>query len=124
QIGGTYVPAAGLNAALGSILGPLTGGAQGDGLLGITFAVQGPIAGPQVIVNPFSLVAPGIVREIFQMTPEAYKVSPRVDVPASAGPRAKPAGTAPRRATQPSAVKEPKQAPGWSSEVNRTGRSP
>ncbi len=130
QVGGTYVPAAGLNSALGSILGPLTGGAQGDGLLGITFAVQGPIAGPQVIVNPFSIVAPGIFREIFQMTPENYKVSPRQETP-QAGPRARqeqPAvrsqGTASRKTTQPAAVTPPQQAPGWSSEIRKPGTSP
>ncbi len=135
QVGGTYVPAAGLNSALGAILGPLTGGAQGDGLLGITFAVQGAIANPQVIVNPFSLVAPGIFREIFQMTPESYRLNPCADAstpaakaPVNGAPRVqptpaqqRPGGTVPRRAPT---VKDAQQvAPGWSADVNSAGRT-
>ncbi|MET0431766.1 MAG: AsmA-like C-terminal region-containing protein [Hyphomicrobium sp.] len=70
NIGGTYIPLQGLNGALGDIpvLGQILSGTQGEGILGMTFAVQGPTASPQVIVNPFSLVAPGIFRDIFQMT--------------------------------------------------------
>ncbi|MBN9353394.1 MAG: hypothetical protein J0H04_05205, partial [Hyphomicrobium denitrificans] len=44
-----------------------------------TFAVQGPTANPQVIVNPLSLVAPGIFREVFQMTASDPKVQIRGD---------------------------------------------
>lgn len=84
NLGGTYVPLSGLNQALGSILGPLTGGPQGEGLFGITFQVVGPLANPQVIANPLSLLGPGIFREIFQMTPETFRVTPRADVPAPA----------------------------------------
>jgi hypothetical protein len=70
NIGGTYIPLQGLNGALGDIplLGQILSGTQGEGILGMTFAVQGPTSDPQVIVNPFSLVAPGIFRDIFQMT--------------------------------------------------------
>ncbi len=70
NIGGTYIPLQGLNGALGDIplLGQILSGTQGEGILGMTFAVQGPTSSPQVIVNPFSLVAPGIFRDIFQMT--------------------------------------------------------
>jgi hypothetical protein len=35
------------------------------------------MANPQVIVNPLSLVAPGIFREVFQMTNPSPKVQPR-----------------------------------------------
>lgn len=138
QVGGTYVPAAGLNAALGSILGPLTGGAHGDGLLGITFAVQGAIASPQVIVNPFSLVAPGIFREIFQMTPETYRLNPCADAPSPSAarqpaqpgvPRAqqippRPASSTPRRPIAPTVKDAQQAAPGWTSEVNSKGSAP
>ena len=39
--------------------------------------IQGSMARPQVIVNPLSLITPGIFREIFQMTPEDLRVIPR-----------------------------------------------
>lgn len=70
NIGGTYIPLQGLNGALGDIpvIGQILSGTQGEGVLGMTFAVQGETTAPQVIVNPFSLVAPGIFRDIFQMT--------------------------------------------------------
>ncbi len=78
NIGGTYIPLQGLNGALGGIpvLGQIISGAQGEGIFGITFAVQGATSNPQVIVNPLSLVAPGIFREMFQMT----AANPRVQV--------------------------------------------
>jgi hypothetical protein len=90
NVGGTYVPASALNSAIGGILGPLSGGPQGEGLFGITFAVQGPIEKPQVIVNPLSLLTPGIFREIMQMTPETFTIQQRDAAPGTsrAGPRA------------------------------------
>ena len=46
------------------------------------------MAKPQVIVNPLSLVTPGIFREIFQMTPEDPRVQPRDrPSPKAMGPR-------------------------------------
>ncbi len=87
NIGGTYVPAQGLNNAFGEIplLGQILSGPRNEGIFGMTFAIQGPMSQPQVIVNPLSLVAPGIFREIFQLTPEAPKVLPRVE-PRRSGP--------------------------------------
>jgi hypothetical protein len=81
NLGGTYVPLQGLNGALGGIplLGQIISGAQGEGIFGMTFAVQGPTSDPQVIVNPLSLVAPGIFREMFQMTAANPKVQVRED---------------------------------------------
>ncbi|MNL22238.1 hypothetical protein D3C87_1435730 [compost metagenome] len=48
------------------ILGPLLGGRDGEGLVGVTFAVRGPLDKPQFLVNPLSLLAPGIFREMFE----------------------------------------------------------
>jgi hypothetical protein len=81
NFGGTYIPLQGLNGALGGIplLGQIISGSQGEGIFGITFAVQGPTSNPQVIVNPLSLVAPGIFREMFQMTASDPKVQIRGD---------------------------------------------
>jgi hypothetical protein len=86
DVGGTYVPMSGLMRAPAPIplLGPLLTGPRGEGIFGITFAIQGSMARPQVIVNPLALLTPGIFREIFQMTPDDPRVVPR-DKPAPRG---------------------------------------
>jgi hypothetical protein len=68
NLGGTYVPLYGLNSALGAIpiLGGIFVGRQGEGVVGITFAIQGQLDDPNVLVNPMSVVAPGIFRQIFE----------------------------------------------------------
>ena len=65
---GTYVPLFGLNNIFQQlpILGPLLGGRDGEGLVGVTFAVRGPLDQPQFLVNPLSILAPGIFREMFE----------------------------------------------------------
>ncbi|NMA97401.1 MAG: DUF3971 domain-containing protein [Phyllobacteriaceae bacterium] len=65
---GTYVPLFGLNNAFQQIplLGPLLGGRSGEGLVGVTFAVRGPLSQPQFLVNPLSILAPGFLRELFE----------------------------------------------------------
>jgi len=83
NLGGTYVPLQGLNAALCDIpiFGPILTGPGCDGVSGMTFAIQGPMDRPQVVVNPLSMLAPGIFREIFQMTNPNPKVLPRDEAP-------------------------------------------
>jgi len=95
NLGGTYVPLHGLNAALKDfpLFGPLFTGARGEGVFGITFAITGPVADPEVLVNPLSLITPGIFREIFEMTTPNPRVSPRPEKP----PRA-PSAVGPKRA--------------------------
>ena len=65
---GTYVPLFGLNSAFQKIplLGPLLGGRDGEGLVGVTFAVQGPLNNPQFLINPLSALVPGAFRELFE----------------------------------------------------------
>lgn len=124
-LGGTYVPLQGLNNVLGDIplLGQLLSGPRGEGIFGITFAIQGPMASPQVIVNPLSLVAPGIFREMFQMTP----IDPSVQIRDERG-QTRPVETRTRasstpaeapvpapQADRPNAVRQP--IDGWSSET-------
>ena len=79
SLGGTYIPLFGLNSMFGAlpVLGQLLVGRNGEGLLGITFAVQGALAKPEVIVNPVSAVAPGIFRQIFELGPEDPRIQPR-----------------------------------------------
>ncbi len=85
NIGGTYIPLHGLNNAFGTIplLGDLLSGPRKEGIFGMTFAIQGPMDRPQVLVNPFSFVAPGILREIFQLTPFDPRVKPVPQKPKS-----------------------------------------
>lgn len=94
SLGGTYTPLQGLNAAVGVIpgIGQLLTGPNGEGVFGIKFAIQGPMARPQMIVNPLSLAAPGIFRELFDMTPQTPRVTPRDNrAPAKTGSGAGPA---------------------------------
>ena len=63
------------------IFGPIALGPKCEGLSGMTFAIQGPMDHPQVIVNPLAMLAPGIFREIFQMTNPNPKVQRRDETP-------------------------------------------
>jgi hypothetical protein len=86
SLGGTYVPLQGLMGDLCEIpiLGPIALGPKCEGLSGMTYAIQGPMDHPQVIVNPLAMLAPGIFREIFQMTNPNPKVQRRDDTPNAA----------------------------------------
>lgn len=113
NLGGTYIPLQGLNNAFGQIpvLGQILSGPRGEGLFGITFAVTGAMANPQVIVNPLSLVAPGIFREVFQMTAPSPKVQPRGSEAVGKRPRKS-------RSTEPSSGSG-STIDGWSSETKK-----
>ena len=65
---GTYVPLFGLNNVFQKIplLGPLLGGRDGEGLVGVTFAVQGALDNPQFKINPLSALLPGAFRELLE----------------------------------------------------------
>ncbi len=79
DLGGTYVPLDGLNAAGGSspIVGQLRVGRRGEGVVGITYAIKGPAGNPRVLVNPLSIVTPGIFRQIFEFTGRTQGAFPR-----------------------------------------------
>ena len=68
SITGTYLPAYAFNNLFSRIpiLGLALGGGSREGLFGVTFKIDGPIAQPQVFFNPLSAVAPGIFRKIFE----------------------------------------------------------
>ena len=67
-ISGTFVPAYALNNLFGKLplLGPILGGGSDGGLVGVTFAIDGPWSSPVMRVNPLSAVAPGFLRKIFE----------------------------------------------------------
>ena len=68
SITGTYLPAYAFNNLFSQIpiIGLALGGGMREGLIGVTFKIEGPIAQPQVFFNPLSAVAPGIFRKIFE----------------------------------------------------------
>ncbi|TNM62020.1 YhdP family protein [Aliirhizobium smilacinae] len=65
---GTFMPAYGLNRLFGELplIGAILGNGRDRGLLGITFKLDGPFEKPRLIVNPLSLIAPGVFRQIFE----------------------------------------------------------
>jgi hypothetical protein len=105
------------------LLGPLLTGPRGEGIFGITFAIQGSMARPQVIVNPLALLTPGIFREIFQMTPDDPRVVPR-DKPAPRGEGSR-SSSAPAASVAGDALAAPVVAPevggSWSAETSGAG---
>jgi hypothetical protein len=68
SMSGTYIPVYGINNVFSRVpvVGRILGGENSEGLIGVTFKVEGPIDGPRVFVNPLSAVAPGIFRKIFE----------------------------------------------------------
>jgi len=68
SVKGTYVPAYGLNSIPAGlpIVGWLLTGRTGEGVLGMTFRVDGKMSNPKVQVNPLSAIAPGILRSLFE----------------------------------------------------------
>ena len=68
RLRGTFVPLYGLNNMFGQIpiVGLFLGGGEKEGLVGITFEVVGPPGAPILRVNPFSPLAPGLVRKVFE----------------------------------------------------------
>ncbi len=68
RIKGTFLPARGLNKLVSNIplLGLAFGSGKTTGFLGITFRLSGPYGNPNITVNPLSVIAPGVFRQLFQ----------------------------------------------------------
>jgi uncharacterized protein YhdP len=43
---------------------------RGEGVFGVSFRMAGPAASPTITVNPLSILAPGMLRDIFRRPPE------------------------------------------------------
>ena len=67
---GTLTPAYVINALLDNIpiVGPLFSSRKGEGLLGVTYAVDGPVDKLVIRVNPASALLPGILRRLFEFS--------------------------------------------------------
>ncbi|GGB44260.1 hypothetical protein GCM10011316_15340 [Roseibium aquae] len=68
NLSGTFVPIYALNNIFANIpvLGFALGGNTGEGLLGVTYRLSGPLTDPVLTVNPVSAIAPGIFRKMFE----------------------------------------------------------
>jgi hypothetical protein len=65
---GALAPLYGINGLLGAIpvLGDVFVSKKGEGLFGVTYTLQGDIDEPKVSTNPLSVLAPGILRRLFE----------------------------------------------------------
>lgn len=146
---GAVIPAYTINSLLGKIpvLGPALMGGEHEGLFGINYSVTGPVAEPEVFVNPLSALTPGFLRKIFQLPdfggaskakesdgaePDGLEISPEAaaaakklqtgageekPAPAPTPPQAKPAPVMPPVPSLPAAQPAPKPPAGAKSEV-------
>ena len=65
---GTFMPAYGLNRLFAELplIGILLGNGNDRGLIGITFKLSGAFDKPKLTINPLSIIAPGVFRNIFE----------------------------------------------------------
>jgi hypothetical protein len=65
---GTFMPAYGLNRLFAElpIIGFILGNGSDRGLIGITFKLTGDFDSPNLQINPLSIIAPGVFRQIFE----------------------------------------------------------
>ncbi len=63
---GTAVPAYGANRIINKIpvLGPLLTGGDGQGVFAASYSITGPYEKPDVSINPLSVFAPGVLRDL------------------------------------------------------------
>lgn len=68
---GVLIPAYRLNSVLGDVpgIGRLFTSRRGEGVVGFTYSVRGSAERARVAVNPFSGLAPGILRRMFEPGP-------------------------------------------------------
>jgi hypothetical protein len=83
---GTVVPAYSVNRVLGAIplLGGILTGGEGEGLFAVTYDISGSLEALDVSVNPLSVLAPGFLRNLFDIEGDGEK--PAGEEPFSAVP--------------------------------------
>ena len=119
QVGGTFTPLSGLNKIFSEmpLVGDILTGPKREGVFAMTYALQGGLENPQLIVNPFSAITPGITRELMQITPS----DPRIVPGKQPGAKNDKGG---RSSNSPAIGPRPKDSAsdggGWSSELNQS----
>jgi uncharacterized protein YhdP len=70
-VSGLVVPAYELSQILGQIplIGEILIGAEGEGLVAVSYDIVGTLSDPEVSVNAASALAPGILRRVFGLDP-------------------------------------------------------
>ncbi|MEZ5921126.1 MAG: DUF3971 domain-containing protein [Parvularculaceae bacterium] len=70
QLTGAVAPAYQINSILGKtpLIGGLLVNREGEGVLAMSYAVDGPVGEPRITVNPLSALAPGVLRRMFEPT--------------------------------------------------------
>jgi len=68
---GVLSPAYGLTGVLNEVpvIGDILSGGRGEGILAMTFTMEGKATDPALSVNPLSLLAPGLLRRVFTGAP-------------------------------------------------------
>ena len=68
SITGTFMPANGVNLAVSAIplLGQLFSNGKDNGLIGVTYKLTGPRTNPELVINPLSIVTPGVFNRVFE----------------------------------------------------------
>ncbi len=107
---GTVVPAYAINAIFGSIpvLGEVfTGGEEGSGVFAATYTMTGPAEDPDVTVNPLAALAPGFLRNLFDIFDDEKKdAKESTETGGNKSPQDKPAPPPPTTPAKP----EPRDA--------------
>ena len=55
------------------LIGKVLGGEKGEGVFGVSYKVQGNSSNPRVLVNPLSILTPGLFRNIFNIEENGNK---------------------------------------------------
>ncbi len=123
---GALAPIFGLNSVLGAIpvLGDVLVSKKGEGIIGMSYSVSGNADEPRISVNPLSVLTPGILRRIFEGTPEAPRtIAPKATAKPPAGadkakPGAPPAQQQSKESAPPS---KPDAAPAKTEAASKVG---
>jgi hypothetical protein len=81
ELRGAVAPAYQVNSFLGKapLIGDLFVNRKGEGLLALSYEVEGEPAEPRVTVNPLSALAPGVLRRMFEGGSNAEADRPATD---------------------------------------------
>ncbi len=75
NVNGLVSPVYILNGVVKAIplIGKVLGGEKGEGVFGVSYKVQGNSSNPRVLVNPLSILTPGVFRKIFNIEENGKK---------------------------------------------------
>jgi hypothetical protein len=85
-IDGNLAPSYVVNSMFGElpVIGDILVSRPGEGVIGITYSVEGPFDSLTVFANPLAAFAPGVLRRIFEGTAAERAARDRAEQPANA----------------------------------------